>query len=93
MANVTPEEQARKYRYYIEPKQVSDLTRSTLVLVLAGGLALSFSGGAIWPAPPQLAALAGAANPTSVVGINANTSGGGGGCRTGIRGRGVQHSA
>lgn len=37
MANVTPEEQSRKYRYYIEPKQVSDLTRSTLVLILAGG--------------------------------------------------------
>jgi glucose-1-phosphate adenylyltransferase len=37
MANVTPEEQARKYKYYIEPKQVSDLTRSTLVLILAGG--------------------------------------------------------
>ena len=37
MANVTPEEQARKYKYYIEPKQVSDLTRGTLVLILAGG--------------------------------------------------------
>ncbi len=37
MAIVTPEEQARKYKYYIEPKQVSDLTRSTLVLILAGG--------------------------------------------------------
>lgn len=37
MGIVTPEEQARKYRYYIEPKQASDLTRSTLVLILAGG--------------------------------------------------------
>jgi glucose-1-phosphate adenylyltransferase len=37
MTHVTPEEQARNYKYYVEPKLVNDLTRRTLVLILAGG--------------------------------------------------------
>ena len=34
---ISKEEQERLYRYYTEPKMVTDLTRKTLALVLAGG--------------------------------------------------------
>lgn len=35
--NISPEEQAQKYRYYMEPQKVNELTKNTLVLILAGG--------------------------------------------------------
>jgi len=34
---ISKDQQARLYRYYTEPKMVTDLTRRTLALVLAGG--------------------------------------------------------
>ncbi|MGB5304944.1 MAG: glucose-1-phosphate adenylyltransferase [Gammaproteobacteria bacterium] len=54
MTIVTPEEQARKYRYYIEPKQASELTRSTLALILAGGEGSRLHGLTRWRAKPAV---------------------------------------
>ncbi|MCW8964759.1 MAG: glucose-1-phosphate adenylyltransferase [Gammaproteobacteria bacterium] len=52
--SISPEEQARKYRYYIEPKQVNELTRSTLVLILAGGEGSRLKQLTSWRAKPAV---------------------------------------
>jgi glucose-1-phosphate adenylyltransferase len=54
MAKVTPEEQARNYKYYIEPKLVNDLTRRTLVLILAGGEGSRLHDLTRWRAKPAV---------------------------------------
>ncbi len=54
MTTVTPEEQARNYRYYVEPQLVNDLTRRTLVLVLAGGEGSRLHDLTRWRAKPAV---------------------------------------
>jgi len=54
MANVTPEQQARNYKYYVEPKLVNDLTRRTLALVLAGGEGSRLHDLTRWRAKPAV---------------------------------------
>jgi len=51
---VSPEEQARKYQYYIEPKYVNELTRSTLALILAGGEGSRLRHLTSWRAKPAV---------------------------------------
>jgi glucose-1-phosphate adenylyltransferase len=51
---ITPSEQARKYQYYVEPKHVNELTRSTLVLVLAGGEGSRLKQLTAWRAKPAV---------------------------------------
>ncbi len=47
-------EQSRKYRYYVEPNQMTELTRNTLVLVLAGGEGSRLKGLTKWRAKPAV---------------------------------------
>ncbi|HEY5734433.1 MAG TPA: glucose-1-phosphate adenylyltransferase [Gammaproteobacteria bacterium] len=51
---ITREEQAKKYQYYIEPKHVNELTRSTLVLILAGGEGSRLRHLTSWRAKPAV---------------------------------------
>ena len=48
------EEQARLYRYYTEPKMVTELTRKTLALVLAGGEGSRLRDLTAWRAKPAV---------------------------------------
>jgi glucose-1-phosphate adenylyltransferase len=54
MAHVTPEQQARNYKYYVEPKLVNDMTRRTLVLILAGGEGSRLHDLTRWRAKPAV---------------------------------------
>jgi glucose-1-phosphate adenylyltransferase len=54
MTTVTPEEQARNYKYYVEPQLVNDLTRRTLVLILAGGEGSRLHDLTRWRAKPAV---------------------------------------
>ncbi len=54
MVHVTPEQQARNYKYYVEPKLVNDLTRRTLALVLAGGEGSRLHDLTRWRAKPAV---------------------------------------
>lgn len=47
-------EQERLYRYYTEPKMVTDLTRKTLALVLAGGEGSRLKDLTAWRAKPAV---------------------------------------
>lgn len=47
-------EQEKLYRYYTEPKMVTDLTRQTLVLVLAGGEGSRLKNLTSWRAKPAV---------------------------------------
>ena len=47
-------EQEKRYRYYTEPKMVTDLTRRTLVLVLAGGEGSRLKNLTSWRAKPAV---------------------------------------
>lgn len=47
-------EQSKKYRYYVEPNQMTELTRNTLVLVLAGGEGSRLKGLTKWRAKPAV---------------------------------------
>ncbi len=47
-------EQSKKYQYYIEPNQMTELTRNTLVLVLAGGEGSRLKGLTKWRAKPAV---------------------------------------
>jgi len=51
---LSKEEQARLYRYYTEPKMVTDLTRRTLALVLAGGEGSRLKDLTAWRAKPAV---------------------------------------
>jgi glucose-1-phosphate adenylyltransferase len=51
---ISKEEQARLYRYYTEPKMVTDLTRRTLALVLAGGEGSRLMDLTAWRAKPAV---------------------------------------
>ena len=51
---ITKEEQKRLYRYYTEPKMVTDLTRRTLALVLAGGEGSRLMDLTSWRAKPAV---------------------------------------
>lgn len=51
---ISHEEQARLYRYYTEPKMVTDLTRRTLALVLAGGEGSRLKDLTAWRAKPAV---------------------------------------
>ncbi|MFP5403594.1 MAG: glucose-1-phosphate adenylyltransferase [Gammaproteobacteria bacterium] len=51
---ISKEEQARLYRYYTEPKMVTDLTRRTLALVLAGGEGSRLKDLTAWRAKPAV---------------------------------------
>ena len=48
------EEQARLYRYYTEPKMVTELTRKTLALILAGGEGSRLRDLTAWRAKPAV---------------------------------------
>jgi len=48
------EDQVRKYKYYIEPHQVTELTRDTLVLILAGGEGSRLHQLTSWRAKPAV---------------------------------------
>lgn len=54
MTTVTPEEQVSNYRYHVEPQLVNDLTRRTLVLVLAGGEGSRLHDLTRWRAKPAV---------------------------------------
>lgn len=47
-------EQAKKYKYYVEPSMVTELTRKTLVLVLAGGEGSRLKDLTRWRAKPAV---------------------------------------
>lgn len=49
-----PEQQKKLYKYYVEPQMVSDLTRKTLVLVLAGGVGSRLKNLTKWRAKPAV---------------------------------------
>ncbi len=49
-----PEEQRKLYKYYVDPQMVSDLTRRTLVLVLAGGAGSRLKNLTKWRAKPAV---------------------------------------
>ncbi len=49
-----PEQQKTLYKYYVEPQIVSDLTRKTLVLVLAGGAGSRLKNLTKWRAKPAV---------------------------------------
>ncbi len=51
---ISKDEQARLYRYYTEPKMVTDLTRRTLALVLAGGEGSRLKDLTAWRAKPSV---------------------------------------
>ena len=51
---ISKDEQARLYRYYTEPKMVTDLTRRTLALVLAGGEGSRLKDLTAWRAKPAV---------------------------------------
>ena len=51
---ISKDEQARLYRYYTEPKMVTDLTRRTLALVLAGGVGSRLKDLTAWRAKPAV---------------------------------------
>ncbi|NOT17248.1 MAG: glucose-1-phosphate adenylyltransferase [Sulfuriferula sp.] len=51
---VTKEQQEKLYRYYTEPKMVTELTRKTLVLVLAGGEGSRLKNLTSWRAKPAV---------------------------------------
>lgn len=51
---ISKEEQARLYRYYTEPKIMTDLTRRTLALVLAGGEGSRLKDLTAWRAKPAV---------------------------------------
>ena len=51
---ITEEEQAKLYRYYTEPKMVTELTRKTLALVLAGGEGSRLKDLTTWRAKPAV---------------------------------------
>lgn len=48
------EDQIKRYKYYIEPNQVNELTRNTLVLVLAGGEGSRLKQLTSWRAKPAV---------------------------------------
>ena len=50
----TSKEQHHLYKYYVEPQAVSDLTRRTLVLVLAGGEGSRLKNLTKWRAKPAV---------------------------------------
>lgn len=51
---ISKDEQARLYRYYTEPKSVTELTRKTLALVLAGGEGSRLKDLTAWRAKPAV---------------------------------------
>ena len=51
---ISKEEQERLYRYYTEPKAVTDLARKTLALVLAGGEGSRLKDLTAWRAKPSV---------------------------------------
>ncbi|CAG0878761.1 unnamed protein product [Cyprideis torosa] len=51
---IVPEERAKRTKYYIQPKLVSELTRNTLVLVLAGGEGSRLKSLTKWRAKPAV---------------------------------------
>ena len=51
---ISKEEQEKLYRYYIEPKTVTDLARKTLALVLAGGEGSRLKDLTAWRAKPSV---------------------------------------
>ena len=51
---ISKDEQERLYRYYTEPKTVTDLTRKTLALVLAGGAGSRLMDLTAWRAKPAV---------------------------------------
>ena len=51
---MTKHEQGKLYRYYTEPKMVTELTRRTLVLVLAGGEGSRLKNLTAWRAKPAV---------------------------------------
>ena len=51
---ISKDEQERLYRYYTEPKMVTDLTRKTLALVLAGGEGSRLKDLTAWRAKPAV---------------------------------------
>ncbi|MFN3749853.1 MAG: glucose-1-phosphate adenylyltransferase [Thiobacillus sp.] len=51
---ISKEEQERLYRYYTEPKMVTDITRRTLALVLAGGEGSRLKDLTAWRAKPAV---------------------------------------
>ncbi len=51
---ITKEEQDKLYRYYIEPKMVTELTRKSVALVLAGGEGSRLKGLTAWRAKPAV---------------------------------------
>lgn len=51
---ITKSEQEKLYRYYIEPKMVTELTRRTMVLVLAGGEGSRLKNLTAWRAKPAV---------------------------------------
>ena len=51
---ISKDEQARLYRYYTEPKSVTELTRKTLALVLAGGEGSRLKDLTLWRAKPAV---------------------------------------
>ena len=48
------EDQRKLYKYYVEPQMASDLTRRTLVLVLAGGAGSRLMNLTKWRAKPAV---------------------------------------
>ncbi len=51
---ISKEQQEKLYRYYTEPKMVTDLTRRTMVLVLAGGEGSRLKNLTAWRAKPAV---------------------------------------
>lgn len=51
---ISKEEQERRYQYYTEPKTVTELTRKTLALVLAGGEGSRLKALTAWRAKPAV---------------------------------------
>jgi len=51
---ISKDEQAQLYRYYTEPKSVTELTRKTLALVLAGGEGSRLKDLTAWRAKPAV---------------------------------------
>jgi glucose-1-phosphate adenylyltransferase len=52
--NTTSRDQSHKYKYYVEPSMVTELTRKTLVLVLAGGEGSRLKDLTRWRAKPAV---------------------------------------
>lgn len=51
---IDTQEQAKKYKYYVEPSMVTELTRKTLVLILAGGEGSRLKDLTRWRAKPAV---------------------------------------